>query len=222
MDPIFGGLIAGAANLAGSVFGGLTSASNTQQQMANQQQLQLQSEQYNTQMSNTAYQRATADMKAAGLNPMMMFGSGSAASSPTMSTPAAPVPQTKSPFAGIGDAANAVVNTAVSAKTMDRMTEEIANLKVEQAKRQAETETEKTKPEYVRAETQHQIQQATRLAEEMPASRFRGVSASDMLAINETARRVANQAAFFGGKVNDTIAPFLNTAKSVLPWMRLY
>lgn len=38
---------------------------------------------YQTEMSNTAYQRAVADMKAAGLNPIMMFGSGSSASTPS-------------------------------------------------------------------------------------------------------------------------------------------
>lgn len=37
---------------------------------------------YETQMSNTAYQRAAADMKAVGLNPALMFGSGQAASTP--------------------------------------------------------------------------------------------------------------------------------------------
>src|SRR4051794_28038645 len=105
MNPLTLGLFTGGASLLGSLFSSDTSAKNTQANIQAQREAQQatqdfnaeqaainrnfqagqisQQEGYQTQMSNTAYQRASMDMKQAGLNPMMMFGSGSAASAPT-------------------------------------------------------------------------------------------------------------------------------------------
>lgn len=52
------------------------------------QQAEVQRE-YETQMSNTAYQRQVADMKNAGINPALMYGgSASGASTPSVASPA--------------------------------------------------------------------------------------------------------------------------------------
>lgn len=80
------GAIAGAAVSAlGAVY-----QARQQEQMANKQM----DFQYN--MSNTAYQRAVADMKAAGLNPMLAYHLGGASTPPGAQPP---------PYPNIGEAA---------------------------------------------------------------------------------------------------------------------
>lgn len=159
-DVLLGAAITGGTQMLGGMFQSQQNAANTVANNLNQQLLYTRTEDFNRQqaelnrqfqtsslqtqrdyettMSNTAYQRAVNDMKAAGLNPMMMMSHGAAATTPSvgaasgsaasMSTPSAIPSQRTSPWANLGNAVQSAVATAVQAKTMDKMTDEMANL----------------------------------------------------------------------------------------------
>lgn len=148
MWPVIGGLISGAMGLFGSVKSADTSAQNTQANIAMQREtnmLNVQEAQKNRdfqeQMSSTAYQRSSQDMQAAGLNPAMMFGSGSAASTPggAVATNVAPRSEKRSPWEGLGRAAEQAVSTAINIKQQEKMTDEIANLFTQRKQMEAST-----------------------------------------------------------------------------------
>jgi len=105
-DP-WGALAGGVGGLASMAGGMIANRSNQTSAMYSNQanyMMQLQQQQWQEDMSSSAYQRAAKDMKAAGLNPAMMYGgSGGAASTPS---------------GGMAHSSPAVVRDAISGPVM--------------------------------------------------------------------------------------------------------
>lgn len=229
MDPITGALISGGASLLGNLFSSQQSGQNVQAQNQATQQMLTQQESYNTQMSNTAYQRASADMKAAGLNPMMMFGSGSAASSPSVSM-AVPSQAKTSALGDIGPAMHGAIASAVAMKTMDKTSEEIANLQVENKKLaagidllRAQTDTEKEKPRLVHEEGRGASSEADIKQASIPIAINEGLRALNEYDFRSTAAgKLLDQAGMAGRKVSDVLSPVSNLVSSARSWKGLF
>ena len=85
---------------------------------------------WETEMSNTAYQRAVKDMKEAGLNPAMMYGSGGAgmASTPSGASASSQPARINSLVADIGNLMNSITN----AKALDIQRNKKSNIETTQ------------------------------------------------------------------------------------------
>jgi len=117
---------------------------STQQANASNVEMNRENRDWSERMSNSAYQRQTADMTKAGLNPMLAYFKGGGASSPAGSTASATLPQYTSPIQG---AAQYKLTTAQTAKTTtetdniaklsDRIDQDISNMKTDQERTKA-------------------------------------------------------------------------------------
>lgn len=210
MWPVIGGLLGGLGSFFGAEQTNQANSANTAATNMTNIALAADNRNWQTQMSNTAYQRATSDMEAAGLNPMMMFGSGSSASTPSAPLAHVDAPQYKSPMENMGSMVNNIVSSAVAAKTMDKMTEEIANLKTTEAKSEADTAVSKAMEENVRARTGTQYQETARTRAAAEIADNLAITARHEAEMPNWLRKSIDQLAYGGGKASEALSPLNN------------
>lgn len=182
------GLVSGAASLVGGLISGSQNRALAEKQMAFQER-----------MSSTAYQRSMADMKAAGLNPILAYSQGGA------STPLGVSPQMEDVVSPAVSSALATKRLVADLDNLEAQNEQIrSSTALNEALRLAALQDARLKSSSARAASSN----ADLVDAQLPLIKAQLPAAENKAAI---------ESSIFGGvlSVLDRLNPFASTAKSI-------
>lgn len=196
-DMLVGAAISGVGSLATNMF----NKDNVEEtNKANAQQAQMNRE-FQERMSNTAYQRGMADMKAAGLNPILAYQKGGA-SSPSGAQ------ATMQPFEMKGNAAADAVNTGL---TLRRSQQELANMQETQRNINADTSLKDS-------QTAKTVAERLISQENLSEVQLRKINAeTDKVTSGQTAYKLARGAGNYSEQAARSYEPLANAASKFIP-----